>query len=52
MVGFAVGNREFSLEDFSIPARMTWGFESAHKLLFTLAVSQLTGDYIADLASI
>ena len=43
MVGFALGNRTFATEDYSNPQILHKAFETAHQLLFALAINQLQG---------
>ncbi|KAI9880048.1 MAG: hypothetical protein M1830_005780 [Pleopsidium flavum] len=43
MVGFALGNPNITIDKYSDPKLLQEGFESAHKLLFAMAVRQLTG---------
>ena len=45
MVGFALGNRTFEIEDYSVPQKQHEAFEAAHQLLFALAVTQLKGNH-------
>lgn len=43
IVGFALGNPNITIDQYSDPAFLHEGFETAHKLLFAMAVRQLIG---------
>ena len=47
MVGFALGNRSFGVQDYSDPRKMQQAFEAAHQLLFRLAINQLQGQDVS-----
>ena len=44
MVGFALGNKNISVQEYLDPQKMQQGYEAAHQLLFALAVGQLLGN--------